>query len=128
MHTFAVLLLAVLVGPGAGAVRGQSVGIDIGVDVPVFLGRVPFSVASGPHTVSGFISVYFHATRNVKVVGGGGHRYRANYSVTTFMYCAEYTSSLWGGAVTQQSQDTIYVSRIEATIRSLDVAAVAAVE
>ncbi|KAJ2715319.1 hypothetical protein H4R19_001265 [Coemansia spiralis] len=128
MRALVVLFLAVLVGLGPGVARGQSTEIDIGVDIPMFLIRVPFTISSGPHTVSGFIRVYYHATRNVKVVAAAGHRYRADYSVVTFMFLADYTSSMWGGAVTQQSQDTIYVSRIEATIQSLDVTAVAAIE
>ncbi|PIA14581.1 hypothetical protein COEREDRAFT_10186 [Coemansia reversa NRRL 1564] len=104
----------------------RRLGIDIGIVVPAFLIQIPLSISNEFGYVSGTINVYYQATRNIKVVGGPGQRYRASISVTTFMFFMEYTSNIYG-ALVHQSQDTIYLSRVEAEIWSLDVSGVIAI-
>ncbi|KAJ2079078.1 hypothetical protein H4R24_004031 [Coemansia sp. RSA 988] len=104
----------------------RRLGIDIGIVVPAFLIQIPLSISNEFGFVSGTINIYYQATRTIKVVGAPGKRYRATVSVTTFMFFMEYTSSIYGAQV-HKSQDTIYLSRVEAEIWSLDVSGVIAI-
>ncbi|KAJ2827664.1 hypothetical protein FBU31_003112 [Coemansia sp. 'formosensis'] len=96
--------------------------IDITIDVPAFLIQVPFTVASGPDIVTGFVSIYFKATRSVKYITDNvGEFYLAKISTTTFLFIFQYQSSLWGGAQQQFVQDILYLDRVSAEIMSLQV-------
>ncbi|KAJ2757276.1 hypothetical protein GGI19_000210 [Coemansia pectinata] len=108
---------AVLYTPAAGPAL-----IDIAIDAPDFLIQVPFTVASGPSIVSGWVSIYFKATRSVKYITDGvGQFYLAKISTTTFLFIFQYQSSLWGGAQQQFVRDILYLDRVSAEIISLQV-------
>ncbi|KAJ2742663.1 hypothetical protein GGI20_004328 [Coemansia sp. BCRC 34301] len=96
--------------------------IDIAISAPSFLIQVPFSVASGPSVVTGFVSIYFKATRSVKYITDGvGQFYLAKISTTTFLFVFQYQSTQLGGA--QFVRDVLYLDRVSAEIVSLQVSA-----
>ncbi|KAJ2370330.1 hypothetical protein H4S02_009806 [Coemansia sp. RSA 2611] len=96
--------------------------IDIAIDTPDFLIQVPFSIASGPNIVSGWVSIYYKATRSVKYITDGvGQFYMAKISTTTFLFIFQYQSSLWGGAQQEFVRDILYLDRVSADIILLQV-------
>ncbi|KAJ2488744.1 hypothetical protein IWW37_004547 [Coemansia sp. RSA 2050] len=96
--------------------------IDIAIDAPDFLIKVPFSIASGPSIVSGWVSIYYKATRSVKYITDGvGQFYMAKLSTTTFLFIFQYQSSLWGGAQQEFVRDVLYLDRVTADVISLQV-------
>ncbi|KAJ2779143.1 hypothetical protein H4R18_004174 [Coemansia javaensis] len=122
MHIWTIAVaLALALASSAWGGGAPGVAIDVTVSAPMFLVQVPFAVASGPDSVTESIRIYYTATRSVKAVGAPGQRFRADYSVVTFLFLAEYTASIGGGALVTTARDTVYVSRIEATLQSLEV-------
>ncbi|KAJ2346230.1 hypothetical protein GGH91_002271 [Coemansia sp. RSA 2671] len=96
--------------------------IDIAIDTPDFLIQVPFSIASGPNIVFGWVSIYYKATRSVKYITDGvGQFYMAKISTTTFLFIFQYQSSLWGGAQQEFVRDILYLDRVSADIILLQV-------
>ncbi|KAJ1833849.1 hypothetical protein LPJ63_002437 [Coemansia sp. RSA 2711] len=115
----AALLFPAAASPGTGELT-KRLAFDIGVSTPAFLIRIPFQVSSGVDSVSGFISIYYQASRSVKVIANAGQRYKASISMTTFMFFMDYSAVLGGGAFVHQAQDTIYLCRIQADIMSFE--------
>ncbi|KAJ2448582.1 hypothetical protein GGF42_005060 [Coemansia sp. RSA 2424] len=107
--------------PAAAVAAGPAL-IDIAIDTPDFLIQVPFTLSSGPNIVSGWVSIYFKATRSVKYITDGvGQFYLAKLSTTTFLFIFQYQSSLWGGSQQQFVRDILYLDRVSAEIMSLQV-------
>ncbi|KAJ2851660.1 hypothetical protein IWW36_000983 [Coemansia brasiliensis] len=117
------LLLAIVwtaANPSQETSLHKRLSLDIGVSTPMFLISIPINtVVAGGNVVTGTLNVYYQASRSIKVVGNAGSRYEARISMTTFMFFAQYSVSLWGGAVVHQAQDIIYVSNVQADIISL---------
>ncbi|KAJ2549904.1 hypothetical protein EV175_004267 [Coemansia sp. RSA 1933] len=99
----------------------KRIDTEITVSTPAFLITIPIYIASGSSVVSGSASIYYQATRSIKYVGGPGERYLATISVTTYLFTFDYKSSLLGGSIVSWHKDTLYLSRISATMRSLTV-------
>ncbi|KAJ1997462.1 hypothetical protein H4R26_005824 [Coemansia thaxteri] len=96
--------------------------IDIAINTPDFLIQIPFSVSSGPNTVSGFIKIYYRATRTVKYITDDvGQLYLAKVSTTTFLFMFQFQSSsfLPGSSRAQYAQDVLYLDRVSAEIVSV---------
>ncbi|KAJ1731995.1 hypothetical protein LPJ72_003657 [Coemansia sp. Benny D160-2] len=125
MRPFLLILLVLLVQVVGSPVDPEPVDkrqdIDITVDIPAFVTTIPFTISSGPNIVSGSASIYFKTTRSVKYVGEPGMRFFASISVTTFLFIFDYQSSLLNGAIVSAHKDTLYLCRVSATLRSLQV-------
>ncbi|KAJ2903697.1 hypothetical protein GGI21_004400 [Coemansia aciculifera] len=126
---FALQLFNLTPAPASGALALYTPAIspaiiDIDIDTPAFLIQVPFTVASGPNIVSGWVSIYFKATRSVKYISDNvGQFYLAEISTTTFLFMFQYQSNLVGLVSTQQQyvKDVLYLNRVSAEIVALQV-------
>ncbi|KAJ1809064.1 hypothetical protein LPJ75_004459, partial [Coemansia sp. RSA 2598] len=100
--------------------RRSPVVVDVNVNIPALLITMPFSVSSGPSSVSGTIAIYFQASRSVKAVGDVGQRFLARISETTFLFVFEYqgSSNLPGHSRLSVSKDVLYLHRVEAQIQA----------
>ncbi|KAJ2513995.1 hypothetical protein GGI11_004234 [Coemansia sp. RSA 2049] len=125
MRPFLLILLVLLIQVVGSPVDPEPIDkrqdIDITVDIPAFVTTIPFTISSGPNIVSGSASIYFKTTRSVKYVGEPGMRFFASISVTTFLFIFDYQSSLLNGAIVSAHKDTLYLYRVSATLRSLQV-------
>ncbi|KAJ2696421.1 hypothetical protein FB645_006207 [Coemansia sp. IMI 203386] len=96
--------------------------IDVGINVttPAFLITIPFSVTSGPSSVSGTATIYFQASRSIKAVGDFGQKFLARISTTTFLFVFEYESgtNLPGHSSLQVTKDVLYLHRVSAQVQA----------
>ncbi|KAJ2849901.1 hypothetical protein J3B02_003737 [Coemansia erecta] len=102
--------------------RRNPVAIDIDVNMPAFLITMPFAVTSGPSSVSGTVTIYFQASRSVKMMGDFGQKFLARISTTTFLFEFEYQSSsssnLPGLSRLNISKDILYLHRVQAQVQA----------
>ncbi|KAJ2145050.1 hypothetical protein IW136_001123 [Coemansia sp. RSA 678] len=113
------LLVAMLFQPYPACTQtslSKRLNFDINVSTPAFLIRIPFTINSGSRSISGFIRVYYQASRSVKFVASAGQMYEARISMTTYMFFMQYTETSWG--YSHQAQDIVYLSKVEADIMS----------